>query len=730
MRNGKMKFALVVSAMAIALVGAASTVLAQVGNITVTAQRRAENLQSVPIAITAFTNELMDVRQINEALDIVQMIPNTVGFNNTGPATSNSYFIRGLGNVESIATFDPPVSTYVDDVYITRQNANNYALFDVERIEVLRGPQGTTFGRNTTGGAINIITRKPGEDFSAKAEAEYGRFDRFQISGSVDAPLTDQILTKISGFYVSDNGFIDNPVTGETLNDEKSRGIRGDIRFLGSDNVTWDVAVEHLNQTGTNMLTSLDAPRTSRTGISKEGDPGDLETLLTDGGGLGNETETLAAYSNLTWDINDSTTVELITGYRNLDQNFTLDFFNAPLPTGGFTIANVGNHEQFTQEVKINGAFEFGGVDIDYVAGVFYLKEDNDTDFTDIITNPNPTILISRILENDTRSVAGFAQFDFNLTDRLTVTGGARWTREKKNIDYVTRTDPTLFGVFNVGSSSGGVTTAGIAALGTPTEQIEKKWTPRAAVEFQVMDNILLYASATRGFKSGGWNARATSPTGILPFGPEVAWSYESGMKGDFLDNRLRVNANIFYSDIDGFQLVTGFPNPNDPSQVTFLTQNSAEYEALGIEAEITASPMDGLDLYAAFGFMDDKYENVTDIGMRITDDTEPVRTPDFTINLGGSYRYQMPDIGGDFIIGGEVSYLDGYQTSSTNITNSAEDGYWTMRARVGWESEDGRFGVFGECKNCTNSLFLNSFFIGPYYGEPARYSISVRARY
>lgn len=727
MRNGKMRVALAVSAMAIALAGTASTVLAQITNITVTAQRRAEDLQSVPIAITAFTNELMDVRQINEALDIVQMIPNTVGFNNTGPATSNSYFIRGLGNVESIATFDPPVSTYVDDVYITRQNANNYALFDVERIEVLRGPQGTTFGRNTTGGAINIITRKPGEDFSAKAEAEYGRFNRFQISGSVDVPLTDQILTKVSGFYVSDDGFIDNPVTGETLNDEQSHGFRGDVRFLpgNSDNVTWDFAIEYLGQNGTNMLTSLDAPRTSMTGISKKGDPGDLETLLVQGGGLGNETETLAVYSNLTWDINDSMTVELITGYRDLDQNFTLDFFNTPLPSGGFTIVNTGNHKQFTQEAKINGAFELGGLDIDYVAGVFHLEEDNKTDFTDIVPN---TILISRVLENDTRSVAAFAQFDFNLTDSLTVTGGARWTRERKNIDYVTRTNATLFGVFNLASTTGGVTTAGIAAMGTPTEQIEDKWTPRAAVEFQATDDILLYASVTQGFKSGGWNARATSPTGILPFGPEVAWSYEGGMKGDFLDNRLRFNANIFYTDIEGFQLVTGFPNPD--GQVTFLTQNSADYKAFGIEAEITASPMDGLDLYAAFGYMDDKYENVTDIGMRITDDTEPVRTPDFTINLGGTYRHQMPEIGGDFIVGGEISYLDEYQTSSTNIMNTAEDGYWVMRARVGWESEDGRYGVFGECKNCTNTLFLNSFFIGPYYGEPARYSISVRARY
>ena len=165
-------------------------------------------------------------------------------------------FMRGICSPDSIATFEPPVAVYVDDVIIARSNANNYALFDVERIEFMRGPQGTTFGRNTTGGIVHVITRRPRDEFAFKGRLDYGQYDRIAVSGSVDVPISPQVLTKLSGFYVEDDGFVDNLTTGEKINYEESQGIRGDVTFLPTDRTTWDLGLEYLELNGSNVVTS------------------------------------------------------------------------------------------------------------------------------------------------------------------------------------------------------------------------------------------------------------------------------------------------------------------------------------------------------------------------------------------------------------------------------------------------------------------------------------------
>ena len=201
-------------------------------DVIVTAQRREESLQDVPLSVTAFTSIEMERRNISSALDLVQYVPNFVGHNNTGLATANAYFIRGVGDTESLASKDPPVGTYVDDLFFSRQSANNFSFFDVERVEVLRGPQGTLFGRNTTGGAINVVVKKPGTTFGGFAEAGYGRFSQVTGRASVDVPLSANLLTKLSAYYSDDNGYVKNVTTGERLNDERGYGGRLAVRVL------------------------------------------------------------------------------------------------------------------------------------------------------------------------------------------------------------------------------------------------------------------------------------------------------------------------------------------------------------------------------------------------------------------------------------------------------------------------------------------------------------------
>src|SRR6185369_9043226 len=192
----------------------------QVEQIIVTAQRRRERAQDVPIAISVFSGEQLQARGVTNALQLGQYVPNLVAQNNTGIGSANAYFLRGLGSTETIATFDPPVGTYVDDIYLSRQNANNLALFDVARVEVLRGPQGTLFGRNTTGGAINVIMRDPGKDFGGYAELGFGKYGKKLARASVDIPFSSQFAVKLTGYWQDDKGYVKNITTGQRLNDD------------------------------------------------------------------------------------------------------------------------------------------------------------------------------------------------------------------------------------------------------------------------------------------------------------------------------------------------------------------------------------------------------------------------------------------------------------------------------------------------------------------------------
>jgi len=301
---------LAIMAGACAMVMTPTVAQAQLDEIVTTAQRREQNVQDVPLAVTAFSPEEMLEKQIDEPIDLIQYVPNLYGGNNTGLGTANVYYIRGAGNTESIATFDPPVGTYVDEVYIGRQNGNNVGFFDVEAIEVLRGPQGTLFGRNTTGGAIVTRMRKPSEESGGYLELGYGSYNRFVARASIDAPLSDTVLTKLSGYYVDDEGYVDNLATGEKLNGQEAIGIRGDVRFLLSDGMQWDIAADYTEDSGTSILnysrggsalTGVDGSndRVSNTGLSTAEGTGTLLEQALAGNGLGNQNESFSVTSFL-----------------------------------------------------------------------------------------------------------------------------------------------------------------------------------------------------------------------------------------------------------------------------------------------------------------------------------------------------------------------------------------------------------------------------------------------
>lgn len=789
----------------------ASSVIA---NVVVTAQRRSESVQDVPIPISAFTADQLRSQGVTNTLQLGQFIPNMVAQNNTGIGSANAFYLRGLGNTETIATFDPPVGTYVDDIYLSRQNANNINLFDVERVEVLRGPQGTLFGRNTTGGAINVILKEPGKNFGGFAELGYGRFEQKIVRGSVDVPVSEQFALKLSGYSQDDDGFVKNVTTGDRLNDDDGWGGRVALRAEFTPSLRWTAAYARIEADGENIIDFDCNPanpsdcsgRFATTGL-REGSTADTSPyapLVIEGRKanylMGNRTSTDLITSNLEFDISEQLTLSLITGYVDMSQQYALDFFDgrsgpsltSPIPPvrgfsrGGFTILNDGEHDQFSQEIKVNGSLADGL--IDFVAGGYYLDESNRTDFADVLSIFNPAVpggigllLSDRILHNDTEAYAGYAQADVNITDAWKLTAGVRYTDETKDFSIRDNRpgcndgtiEPTCMDDSNLVGPSG---------LAIPTSQSAQLWTPRVAVNLKPNDSMLLFASATRGFKSGGWNARATTPGTFLPFGPEKVWSYEVGVKSDWLDRRLRANLTFFYLDVSALQTPSALINPATGA-ITFITRNFADYRNQGIEAELTFIPLDGLNVYLNAGYQDDAYKidrntpNFDEYGIQsvnaqqqlcqqqlatgaipggpgtaacaagvITADgkiSTPVRTPDLTLAVGANYEIALGAIGLSLVPSINASYRSEQEVGTANytlytgaitgtngtfpanpfggsyITGSQSDSAWYVNASLSLVGPDQKWQVSAECSNCFDETAVNTSLANTAYINP-----------
>ena len=715
--------------------------------VVVTATRRAENIQSIPVAVSAFTGDDLASLGVTETLDIAKVVPNFIAHNNTGLGTANTYSLRGLNNTESIATFDPPVGTYVDDFFIQRQNSNNYALFDIDRIEVLRGPQGSLFGRNTTGGAVRVILKEPAEEFGGYAEVGGGRFDKITARGSVDIPAAEKFRMKISGYYINDDGFVDNVTTGEDgLNYEENFGVRGAILWQPSDNASWNASLTYIESEHANMYNYVeDDDRFTRTGLVSDGAP--LAGFVTGNKqnfDLGNETRSLHFTSDIEWETGIGT-VNLLTSYLTLEQDFLLDFFEGPFFTGGFTIANEGEHDQFSQEAKLTGSI---GDQLDYIAGVFYFHEDNKTDLTQIfnlgaiglfLPSGFPLFQYDRTMDNGVESWAVYAQADWHFTEQLTLTAGFRYTDEEKDFGITDNGNPRAGSVFN---------SRDIEALGVPLKQNESIVTPRFALEFEATDNFMIYGSATRGFKSGGWNARGTAAATLTPFSPEKIWNYEGGIRSEWFDKKLRVNLTGFYSDISDFQLPSAYVNPVDGS-ITFITQNFADLEVYGFEAELLANPVDNLTLFANIGIMESEYKNLDPsiIAQRqncLSNGAQcaqgivnphggiapPVRSPKHQLSIGGWYEIPITD---SINLVPRINVVDygEHNISTSGQDNALLDGYTIINGGVSIEHTTQDWTLTASCQNCTDKDQYVSYLAGfIYLQDPATWSVTLNKRF
>jgi len=707
--------------------------------IIVTAQRRAQALSDVPIAITAYDPQTLDTLAVKKTIDLVDTIPNLVGSNNTSLGGANSYFLRGQGQDESFPTFDPAVGTYVDEIFYTRQNGNNINLFDVERLEVLRGPQGTLFGKNTTGGAINVVLRKPGEKLGGFAEVSYGRFNEIVTRGSIDLPASENARFMASGFFVDNDGWLRNPVLDRDLNDRHSWGVRLAADIDISPDINWYAVIDTIDDQGTNITgrdVNLD------TGANPaDGDYGDVDlvstSLLPNGLGAvfpgavskadyGSQTNSFNVSSNLGIDVGEGT-INFIAGYRDVENDFLVNFplpqfdaFFGRSPDDIFIIDNLGDYEQHSLELKYNADLLQDRLNL--TAGLYYLKEDNNSDVASHFASANPSR--DRIIDNTTRNQAAYVQGDLKLGDTLTVTGGLRYTDEKKVFE-ISDNRP-------VGNITD-LTTANMVALGIPTEQREKVWTPRAAVTFEPNTNSMFYLSATRGFRSGGWNARVNNANALIPFSSEFVWSYEAG-------TRLNIGPAIdlyltgFHLDVSNLQVNTSLGGGQ------FGIGNAGSMKNTGLEAEVFLRPTDALRVYGALGLQDARYEpDVLELAacqalpsnssFGAFDANCNIATvkhaPSAQLTLGSSYRLDFDGV--SITPRGSMRVVSDQVTTSLN--RGPADSFALFNAGIDFGFMDDALTISAECANCGDKRYLVTTFGNQdtYFNRPGTWTIRLR---
>ncbi|WP_404478151.1 TonB-dependent receptor [Novosphingobium sp. BL-52-GroH] len=708
-------------------------------DIVVTAQRREQSLQEVPLAVSAVSEDMLVAQEATSTQGLLRMFPNVSGGQVSG-AGNNNYSIRGLNNAETAATFDSPVGTYIDGVYLARVNSNNFALFDIERIEVMRGPQGTLFGRNTTGGAINVVLKKPGKEMGASIEGSYGNYDSKSLRGSIDMPIAENIRTRLSGYWMDEDGYVKNVTTGGTENDHDGWGVRGAVSIDLSSAVTWDVAVDHIHDENSLIpSTKVDGDWVSRSGLQKlgslvTGKKGDISPNR-----VINDTTGVTSHLSIDASIGK---IQIITGYRHLLSQYSLDYFNNPSPIGGYDSVQYSKHNQFSQEANISGEL-FGGV-VDYTAGLFYFHEYNDSDFTTVfrLGSGAPFIDADRTVFNTTDSFALYSQLDWHLTDKLTLTTGGRWTTDRKKIHYEDNGNPR---------ASAHPSDQLLINAGIPLRQSASLFTPRVALAYQATPDVMLFASATNGFKSGGWNVRATAANLLGNFSPEKTWSFEGGLRSEFLDNKVTFNLTGFYGDTTDLQIATANGASNAGAPV-FPVGNFSDFRSYGVELEASVRPTAGLSIFANGGYNKTEYTNPAiqvlnqqaaceaalaagrtsancGNGIIRADGTiaDPMRAPKYTGTVG--FTWDVPvSSSWSLVPSGSLRYVSSFNVNAAQLATTYDNGYTLLSGSLALENKDAGMRFSIGCENCTDQTYLVAVISGyRYYSPPMRWTARAR---
>jgi len=685
--------------------------------IIVTTTKRAESAQDVPFSVTPISDEMIEDGSVLDITDLGFMVPNVqLQAVSTFPGFA-TLSMRGVGaGANSIRSIDPAVNIFVDGIVLGSQIGAQLDLFDVETVEVLRGPQGVFFGRNSTGGALALRTGKPTEDYNARLKIAAGSGGMYGAEFVVQGSLNDTVRAKIAVKYHHFDGYFEdknggsfavaqfNPLGTEpgspqqTQASQKSIFIKPTITFEPSDSFDLTLFTQFYKDDGGAGSTQayLDPNLPAPPMLTKFGytPPTDQFEVNHDLVGVG-EVKFVQLVAEANWALGNGTMTS-ITGYRDLDMLNSIDVDGTPFLLIHFP-ENKESASQFSQEFRYITDLNDK---VDLLAGVFVMNSEMSVlerrEFTGMTAGRDHFLfnyIRSDWTQNQTSS-ALFANLRFALSDNWTASVGARYTKEDKELDV---------------SRLQGCTGPGFTGCATDRDKVKRSWnntSPRVGFEFRPQEDLLYYASWTRGFRSGNFNARAPSVTALGPADPEQSDQFEVGMKGDFLDGTLRANISAFYTVYDEIQRITNGDVNGVPVQ---LLRNAAAATIPGFEVELTYVPTDALTLRGSFGWIDPEFDKFTGLeldgvaGLTAADEKLAVqlkfeRIPKFEFTLVGDYRWELNDetFDGDLIFRAQYAYRDGFPTDVTNKPERFIDDFALLDMSLRYETEGRRVSLWG----------------------------------
>ncbi len=667
--------------------------------VIVTAQKRAQNLQEVPIAVTAIGATEMEEARIFALSDVAMRTP---GFTVTEYSLGQpGTYIRGVGSNEDGAGGDNSVAVFLNGVYLARGSSQTVDMFDIEQVEILRGPQGTLWGKNATAGTVSITSARPTDRFEGAIEGTVGNLDRVGLKGFVNGSFSDTVSARLAFSYRDRDGHTINAFTGEDMMGENATSARFSLSFVPSEELDVLIVADYTNN---------DLPGDAR--IPSGGGAGPSANAA--GGGLNNPRLSLASTpgfakrdiwgisATINWETSIGTFTS-VTAYRDTDFDHLADPLGLT-PQLFFVEGDDGEDEtskQFSQELRLTNETD----KFRWTTGVYFMQEDAKRIETidPSVTVPTPagplTFQSLNIFDqaNDTTSYALFADFTFFLSDRVNLTTGLRYSDEKKDHGHT-----------NAGFIGG----PGTVQDELFTIDVSESWdavTGRVVLDFAYSDDIMFYGSAARGFKSGGFQGQPGTEEGArTPFDPEFNLNYEAGMKSTWLDNSLRFNATVFLMDYQDIQVATLVSTPTNPVG-SIITTNAGEAE------------IKGLELDWAWQF----HANAILSGMYAYLDTEVTESPDSAFGVVGSKMQNSPEnkfsIGVDinFPLGDEAeirarasySFTDDFADGNTDDLNTQIPSHEVVDARIAYANLHHGFDVIAWVKNAFDEEYrIQSF--------------------
>ena len=733
----------------IAGVSAAGGVFAQgsalLEEIVVTAQRRAESAQVVPITINALSGAELKNNAINNTFDLQAKIP---GFVSTPVSAFGFTYLRGVGTDQQTVGLEPSVATYIDGVYYPRVASGFQELYDVQRVEVIKGPQGTLFGRNATGGALHVISRKPQDEFGGYLDATVGNFEKVRFEGAVNVPIVeDKALLRVAGVYHDDQGFSKNEYLGKEEDDTDLQSLRAQLLLYASADSSARLFADWSSNEG------------GRGAASHPSEPFDNAALGVPGGEINpdervNRRDAPADMDidewgvgiELNWDLG-SVSIKSLSSYRELESRNHVDFDLTPLNFSGFSDP-VEKSENWMQEIQVSSATDGR---LQWVIGAFFfdekVRQDYHFPFASSVFAANPAgpaigqgglydTGTSDVSAVDTFSLALFGQASYRLAEQLQLTAGLRYSYDEREIDYNLH-------LLNVAAPATAVdlladrSSLGIAVGADAQEADWDSFTPRIGLEYFPVDDVMLYFSAARGFKSGGYNGILFgASTTLEAVDPETIWSYEAGVKSLLMNGKMRINLTGFYYDYEDIQLniltadqamTRGFAN----------VRNAGDAEVYGAEAELDLAVTERFRIDGLLAYLETELGNLLSVNPNDGTSTDQSgnrlpNAPKFSVNIGAQYSWPLAARGKLTLRGDYTHRTRRYHSVFQEYFNSSAKNDF-LNARLSFSSGADKWLISGYVRNLLDKDNQSFGFRAPFfgalklYGERRNYGVNFR---